>query len=79
MVIVSIILVLIVYDRVTNSFNALGTLQANGVLIDGKLQVTTTAVGGGVVIRGIVILGLSTSQSTSNTRISPAHLCIIKN
>ena len=55
-VVVIVVLVVVVYGRVTSSLNALGTLQASGVLTDGKLQVTLTAVGGSVIVRGIVLL-----------------------
>ena len=55
-IIVALVLVVLVYGRVSGGLNAVGSAQVSAETIPGGLQVEITAVGGGVTVNGIVIL-----------------------
>ena len=55
-IIVAIVLVVLVYGRVVGGLGAVGTAQVTAQVIPNGLQIVVTAVGGGVTVRGFVVL-----------------------
>lgn len=55
-IIVAIVLVVLVYGRVAGGLGAVGSAQVTAQVIPNGLQIVVTAVGGGVTVRGFVVL-----------------------
>lgn len=55
-VVAMVALIAVVYFRVSGGISALGTVQGSATIVPGGLEVTITAVGGGVTVQGLVIL-----------------------
>ncbi|MGC9137312.1 hypothetical protein [Caldivirga sp.] len=55
-VVAMVVIIAVVASRVFSGVGALGTAQASANIVPNGLQVTVTAVGGGVTVQGLVIL-----------------------